>query len=625
MGIRKPEVIIIALIVQWIFTISLPCIGETEDDLVAVRELLLTFREGYEQRDVDKYISVFSDREFEYFSDNATPDDPSDDIRLTGVESERRSAIRVFGAFENIDLEMTELEVKIDGDSAEARSEIEILVVHFKKPNAVESYYGASLNTFYLKKTDGEWRIIRWHQRESSAEELAARRQKEPKNKGVEELIQDLRDDRLGTWSAAMVALGRRREESVKPLIEALGKPDRDTKLRAAMVLYGTRDEGAIQALVEMLEDPKNDVDVRIAAITALGECDGHEVDKALTTAAKVDEPQLRAAAFIALAQRARKKTDDVQRIAVVGLRHGDAAVREAAAESLGIIMSTLGADLLEQLFRSREEPENVRLTALKSLKQIKTDFVLGLFRDALKDRTEATAIRVHSAIALGEAKDHNSVELLADVARSKEETFELRRRAIAALGATGVPEAAVPLIDLLKVADADLRGVAVVSLGQLGDDRAMRPLIKIVESKDEDVFVRRSAGRGIVKMDRDTAFGPLARIMKDKTESAPVRRMAAEKLRSFRDERPLPLFAEVLKDRESPLWLRKIALGYLTSVSHIRRFRHSDEYMEALKIAAADADEEIAKKAQKTSKELETSLADELHTTSPQLDTDGD
>ena len=594
MGIRKPEVIIIALIVQWIFTISLPCIGETEDDLVAIRELLLTFREGYEQRDVDKYISVFSDREFEYFSDNATPDDPSDDIRLMGVESERRSATRVFGAFENIDLEMAELEVKIDGDSAEARSEIEILVVHFKKPNAAESYCGASLNTFYLKKTHGEWRIIRWRQREYSAEEMAARKQKEPKNKGVKELIQDLADDRLGTWSAAIVTLGRRREESVKPLIETLGKPDKDTRIRAAMVLYGTRDEGAIQALIEMLEDPRNDVDVRIAAITALGECDGHKVDKLLTTAAKADEPQLRAAAFIALAQRARKKTDDVQRIAVAGLRHGDAAVREAAAESLGIIISTPGPELLEQLFRNREEPENVRLTTLKSLKQIKTDSVLSLFRDALKDRAEATAIRVQAAIALGEAKDHKSVELLADVAGSSEETLELRRRAIAALV-------------------------------QLDDRQAVEPLIKIVASKDENVFVRRSAGRGIVKIDLDRAFGPLARIMKDKTESAPVRRMAAESLRSFRDERPLPLFAEALKDRGSPLWLRKVALGYLTSVSHLRRFRHSDEYMKALKIAAADADEEIAKKAQKTSEELETSLADELHTISPQLDTDRD
>jgi HEAT repeat protein len=200
-----------------------------------------------------------------------------------------------------------------------------------------------------------------------------------------------------------------------------------------------------------------------------------------------------------------------------------------------------------------------------------------------------------------------------------------LRRAAISALGAIGDPETVKPLIDLLKDADAGLRGAAVASLEQLGDQRSLKPLIRILTSKNEDIFVRRLAGRGIVKIDRDTAFGPLARLVEDKTESAPVRRMAAENLRAFRDERPLTPFTKALKDQKSPLWLKRVVLSYLMSVSHLRRFRYSDAYMEALKLAADDRNEEIAKKAREKLEQLKTKLADDLHTIRPRLDAEKD
>jgi HEAT repeat protein len=110
--------------------------------------------------------------------------------------------------------------------------------------------------------------------------------------------------------------------------------------------------------------------------------------------------------------------------------------------------------------------------------------------------------------------------------------------------------------------------------------------------NKDEDIFVRRLAGGGIVSIDRDTAFGPLTQIVNDKTEIAPARRMAAERLALYRDDRSIRLFIELLKDEQQPWWLRRIAADRLSRVT-------ISPCIEALRAASSDADERIAKIAQ--------------------------
>jgi HEAT repeat protein len=585
--------------------VSLPCIGGTGDDLMAIRELLLTLEQGYEERDVEKYVSVFSDEEYEYISDMTTPDDPSDDIRLLGAESERRAAIRVFGAYKNIDLETTDPEITMDGDSAEARNEIEIVFVGFENPHVPAVYYAASLNTFSLRRIKGKWRIARWQQHEMSVEELASRKQEERKNKGLEDLIRDLGDDRLGTWVAAIAALRKAHRTAAEPLIDAVAHdPSKDVRIRAAKVLCGTRNEDAVQALIEILEDEEDDVDVRVAAVDALSECDSQAADRSLLIAAKRSEPKLKSAACLALARRIRKKMDDVYRIAVMGFTSHDEAVREAAAESLGIIGSQKGANLLEQRLRDRDESQNVRLAALESLRQlgVRTESTLRFFRDMLKDETETVQIRTHAARALAEAKDHRALELLIDVAKDEEETLELRKEAITALGATGDSKAAKPLIGLLnRRLDTDLRREVVRTLQRLGDRRALKPLMMVLMNRDEDIFVRRLAGGGIVKIDQDIAFGPLVQIMNDKTENAPARRMAAEILASSKDGRSITSLIEVLEDEQQPWWLRRIVIDHLGS------FRSSAPCIEALEAVADDADERIAKVARNALREIDT------------------
>ena len=88
------------LVMGLTFAADHQCVGDTRSDLEAIRELFLTLERGYEEHDLEKYMSVFSDEKYEYMSDMATPDDPTDDVHYVGVERERRSAERVFDTYE---------------------------------------------------------------------------------------------------------------------------------------------------------------------------------------------------------------------------------------------------------------------------------------------------------------------------------------------------------------------------------------------------------------------------------------------------------------------------------------------------------------------------------------------
>jgi HEAT repeat protein len=285
--------------------------------------------------------------------------------------------------------------------------------------------------------------------------------------------------------------------------------------------------------------------------------------------------------------------------------------VREAAAESLGIMVTMGGASILEQKFRDRNESEDVRLAALESLNTyrqssdppLQAGSLLCLFRDALKDDTESVQIRSRAAHALAEAKDDSALELLVDVAKDKKGATGLRKEVIAALGAMGESKAVKPLIGLLNSPDVELKREAAKALEKLGDRSALKPLIMVLMNRDEDIYVRRLAGGGIVKIDRDRAFGPLVQIMNDNIETAPARRMAAEKIALLRDNRSTSLFVEVLKDKQQPWWLRRVAVNCLSKAG--ARVISTSRCIKALEAAADDADERVAKAARDALKRI--------------------
>ena len=587
---------------QLTLTIGLPYISEAEDDFAAIKELILTLERGYEERDLEKYVSVFSNEEYEYSSDMATPDNPADDPHLVGVEEERILAARFFKAYEHIDLEMTDPEITIEGNSAEARNEYWIVIVVFKRPDAPEIVCAGGRQEFSIRKSDGEWKIIRWQQYELTPKELAAREQWKQKDKGVDEPLQALRDDRLHVWATAMITLRKNRDAVVEPLINLLHDQDRDVRIRAARVLCGAQDEDATRALIGILDDEKDDIHVRAAVAAALGECDSEIVDAPLREAAKRGEPELKSAASLALAKRAKKEIDRVYRIAAAGLRNTDETVREAAAECLGTITSTRAVGLLGQRLKDADESENVRLAAMKSLKQIGSESALRFIRNVLKDKDGAAQIRINAAHSLGEAKDREALELLIDVAKDEDEKSGIRRRAVAALGTIGDPKAVESLIELLSSPDERFRGGVVESLAKLKDRSVLDSLKTVLMNKNESIYVRSLAGRGILRIDRDTAFGPLSQIVKDRTENAPARQTSASILASLKDDRSIPLFMEVLEDEHQPWQLRRIAVNYLRKFSS-----ESLQCIDALRVAADCPDERIAMIAQEALAGMDT------------------
>jgi len=604
MGIQRAGIILVALVIQCILAVSLPCMGETEADLTAIKKLILTLEKGYEERDVEKYISVFSSEEYEYTSDMATPDDPADDPYISGAESERELAIRFFKAYEHIALEMTDPDITIDGNSAEARNEYWIVIVVFKKPSVPEIVCAGGRQVFSIKKSNGVWKIVRWQQYELTPGELAAGERWRHKDKGVEEPLQALRDDRLHVWATAIKSLGRKRDAIVDSLIKLLSDPDKNVRIRATKILYGTRDENAMRTLIGILEDEADDIAVRAAAAIALSKCDSQMVDAPLLKAVNSDEPELSSVASLALAKRIRKKMDDAYGMAAAALQHTDQTMREAAAECLGIITSARGVDLLGQKLKDRNELENVRLTAMNSLKQIGSESALSLIRDTLRDKAEAAPIRVNAAFFLGESKDHGGMELLIDIAKDEEETLELRERAVVALGAIRDPGAAGPLMELLSSSDERFRGAVVESLTRLNSSRVLDTLMTVLMNRDESIYVRRLAGKGMLRIDRDMAFGPLVQIMKDRTENAPARQTAASMLASLKGDRSIPIFIEMLGDEHQYWQLRRIA------VNHLGKFISSSfPCADALESAVSDSDERIARIAQETLRKTNANL----------------
>lgn len=598
MGIRKAWFILILLIIQWTLTINPVCDAAVNHDLNAIKNLFLTFERGYEGKDIEKYMTIFNDDEFEYISDMATPDDPSDDVIFSKTEDERGSALRVFSYYKNLDLEIIGQKIVINGQTASAQNQIKIVFVVFQNPDAPDSffpevYYAVANNTFRLRKFNGHWKIVKWQQNEWSADELAAWSEQESKNKSVDDLIQELGDPNMVKWAIALSDLRKIKKTAMNSLIKALHSPSKNLRLHALWALAGVKNEEAINELIKILRDENEDADVRIAAINVLSQCESYEVRNALLMVAKASKPKVKASALLALAQRNKREASEIYQVAMAETNNSDEIIRKAAVESMGLMVPFQGNDALEKRFGNKNESEEVRLAAVDSLKKVRSESAPYLFREALKDKNESVKIRSSAARALGEIKDEQSLDLLISIAKDKKETVELRKAAITGLGTMGKTKATKTLIDFLVSSDDNLRYEAVKSLELLADRRALKPLMMVLMNRDERDWIRRLAGRGVVKIDGNIAFGPLTQILKDKTENAPARRIAAEELVSSGNARAITIFANVLKDKQQPWWLRRIAVNCLARLESPNS--PSSTCAEALKIAVSDPDVRVA------------------------------
>jgi len=147
------------------------------DELAPIHQVLKRWREGYEKKNIEMYMSAFWEKGYLYVSNNGT-DDTTDDIVVNDIQKERDSAIRVFQRYD-IKVEISEPVIKLNETKDQAEVKTHYRIRGFdsddKLPegkNLVFLSEGDSVVTLDLR--EGEWRIVKWIDKSFSLEELQA-------------------------------------------------------------------------------------------------------------------------------------------------------------------------------------------------------------------------------------------------------------------------------------------------------------------------------------------------------------------------------------------------------------------------------------------------------------------
>ena len=155
-------------------------------ELVLINQVLKNWREGYQNEDLDMYMSAFWEDGFLYVSDMGTIDDKTDDVIFDDIRAERDSAKHVFDRFQDIEIELSEppeIQLNTDRTRAEVRNHYRIQGF-VADGDSLEGGYtgwfaeGNNIFTFELRKGDGsdtqEWRITEWKDEAFSEEQIRA-------------------------------------------------------------------------------------------------------------------------------------------------------------------------------------------------------------------------------------------------------------------------------------------------------------------------------------------------------------------------------------------------------------------------------------------------------------------
>ena len=120
------------------------------------------WKSGFENYNIERYMSSIWEDDFFYISDLGTPDDPDDDVVFRGGSEEREGTLNVFNNTEHIDLDLSQ-----HGD-VEFLNETLALVdfdyeMTFVQRDSGESSYPSGRMIFILEFREDEWRILEWY------------------------------------------------------------------------------------------------------------------------------------------------------------------------------------------------------------------------------------------------------------------------------------------------------------------------------------------------------------------------------------------------------------------------------------------------------------------------------
>jgi HEAT repeat protein len=167
----------------------------------------------------------------------------------------------------------------------------------------------------------------------------------------------------------------------------------------------------------------------------------------------------------------------------IKALQHKDAAVRQKAARSLGVLRASAAVAPLIVALGDPDEP--VVIAAAQSLGVIKDQEAVAPLIKSLADEREW--VYRSAAESLGRIGDPQAAEPLIETLTQKPAAAN---EAAWALGRLKDNRAVPPLIDLLWHDNASVRVQAITALGEIGDSRAAAPLVTIYRT-NEDGFTR--------------------------------------------------------------------------------------------------------------------------------------
>lgn len=308
----------------------------------------------------------------------------------------------------------------------------------------------------------------------------------------VEALTPAINDNDTEIRQAAILALGRTKAAAaVEPLIAVLSDKDARVVESAVWSLAEIADKRSFDAIAKLLDSPVTRLRWAAAGgLGKLGDARGvaplarlirqDEAKRVAGAAAKdAEDPAVIAAAAFSLAKLGDPASLDAVGVA---LKHTDLAVRQNAAQALGLVKHERAVALLIDLLGSNDSSYSVRQMTAISLGKIGKDLslspVLKMLESAELAQRRAGAFVFSFALKCPEAVEP-LIRLLAD------KDSQVRESAVRALGEIGDRRAVAPLLPLLDANDTYSLELGAEALGKLKDSRAVPPLCRIAAATD--------------------------------------------------------------------------------------------------------------------------------------------
>ena len=145
----------------------------------AIDGVLERLREGYENEDLDLYLSAFWIDGFQYTSDMGTFADPFDDVMFEELKDEGKSAARVFAQYRDIELELSFPAHILNAAPKKVEALNHYRIQGFaNEGHALEGgflgWFAEGRNKFTFEFRQGEWRITKWMDEAFDAEMIRA-------------------------------------------------------------------------------------------------------------------------------------------------------------------------------------------------------------------------------------------------------------------------------------------------------------------------------------------------------------------------------------------------------------------------------------------------------------------